>query len=125
MSVRDLMNNRQYHSNRGATTDRHYYPSHSDTSLQDHIEGRNEAQVNLLHEKLASLKSVTIDIQQEVHEQNTFLDQFGLDMDKATGFLSGTMKRLKYMTREQSTRYILYFILFAFIVFVIFYLFIL
>jgi hypothetical protein len=119
------MNNRYHTASQPSNLQYGNLSNAKNAALQEHMEDENDSQVQLLHEKLSTLKAITIDIGQEVNDQNKFLDQFSLDMDKATGFLSGTMKRLKHMTREQSTRYILYFILFAFCIFVVFYILIL
>lgn len=52
-----------------------------------------------LRSKVGALKSLSIDIGDEVRNQNALLNDMDDDMSKVRGFLGSTMARLKGITR--------------------------
>jgi blocked-early-in-transport protein 1 len=80
-------------------------------------ERQNDGQVNLLAERVSALKSITLQIGNEVQDQNRFLGGMTQDFDRTRGLLSSTMGRLQRMMATQDSRYTCY--MMFFVVFVI------
>uniref|UniRef100_T1IH28 BET1 homolog n=1 Tax=Strigamia maritima TaxID=126957 RepID=T1IH28_STRMM len=85
------------------------------------VEQENEQMVEGLKHKITALKSLSIDIGNEVRTQNQMLSDMDNDFDTGSGFLNSTMGRLHRMTKAGHNRYILYLILFSLFVFFIIY----
>ncbi|XP_059171265.1 BET1 homolog [Physella acuta] len=81
------------------------------------LEEENEQLENELKGKVKALKSLTIDIGNEVREQNKWLSQVDEDLESSGGLLSKTMGRLKSITNAGHWKIWLYVLLFAFFVF--------
>ncbi|XP_067118392.1 BET1 homolog [Centruroides vittatus] len=86
------------------------------------IEEQNEQLVDGLKHKISTLKSLSIDIGQEVRTQNKLLGDMDNDFDSTGGFLSSTVGRVLKLSKAGHNRYILYLILFSFFVFFMIYL---
>ena len=82
------------------------------------VEQDNEIQADELRDKVASLKSLTIEIGNEVREHNKFLDTLGDDLEKSRGLLGAAFSKLGFISRKgykQSN--ICYLLMFCFVVF--------
>lgn len=85
------------------------------------IEQENDQLLNNLQGKVAALKSLTIDIGNEVKDQNKYLNGMDNDFDFGEGLLGTTMKRLQVMASKSNKRFTLYLVLFSFGVFLLIY----
>ncbi|KAH9500540.1 protein transport protein bet1 [Bulinus truncatus] len=99
---------RSYLANGGNST-------YKDTSQM--LEEENDHIENELKGKVKALKSLTIDIGNEVREQNKWLQQMDDDMESSGGLLSKTMGRLKSITNAGHWKLWLYILAFVFFVF--------
>lgn len=81
------------------------------------VEEENDSVTEMLRDKVTALKKVTIDIGQEVREQNRTLNEMDTEFDKSGGFLRSTMNRVTAMAKAGHNCYILYLLLFAMFVF--------
>ncbi|XP_065844532.1 BET1 homolog [Oscarella lobularis] len=88
---------------------------------EEMVEHENDRMVEEMTHKVTALKSLTIDIGDEVRSQNKFLKNMNDDFDKTGGFLASTYKRVKKLGREGHHRWICYMFLFVVAVFVITY----
>lgn len=81
------------------------------------VEEENDGLTEMLADKVRALKKVTIDIGDEVKQQNKLLQDMDSEFDKSGGFLRSTMNRVTAMAKAGHNCYILYLILFAMFVF--------
>ena len=58
------------------------------------MERENNSQIDTLHHQVSTMRVMSVEIGDEVHEQNKQLDELGDAMDKNAGLMAGTMKRL-------------------------------
>ncbi|XP_019630578.1 PREDICTED: BET1 homolog [Branchiostoma belcheri] len=82
-------------------------------------EDENEQLVDGLKDKVSALKSLSIDIGNEVREQNKMLNLMDSDFDSSGGLLGATMGRLQRMARAGHNKiwlYMFFFVLFVFFV---------
>ncbi|XP_060583480.1 BET1 homolog isoform X1 [Ruditapes philippinarum] len=95
------------------------YPSQSQgyQHSQDIIENENDRQENLLSTKVRALKSLTIDIGNEVRDQNNMLKGMDDDFDSSGGLLHASMKKLKAITSMGGYKQMWYLLLFCLFVF--------
>jgi len=84
---------------------------------QSMLERQNDEGLNVLADQVSALKQITIDIGDEVREQNKMLDGMDSDFGRADGLLKGTMKKLGEISGFKSTSHM--FILALFIVVVV------
>lgn len=84
-------------------------------------ERQNDGQVNLLAERVSALKSITLQIGNEVQDQNRFLGGMTQDFDRTRGLLSSTMGRLQRMMATQDSRYTCYMMFFVLFVMMVLY----
>ncbi|XP_013788732.1 BET1 homolog [Limulus polyphemus] len=89
---------------------------------RDAVEEENEEMVEGLKTKITALKSLSIDIGQEVRSQNGLLREMDGDFDSFGGILSSAMGRLGKLSKAGHNRYIFYLLLFSFFVFFVIYL---
>lgn len=89
---------------------------------RDVLEEQNERAAEQLKEKIGTLKSLTIDIGNEVRYQEKLLRGIDDDMDRTQGFLSNTMNRVLRLGERGPRRQMCYMIVFVFIVFLLMYL---
>jgi blocked-early-in-transport protein 1 len=83
------------------------------------VEEENDKMADVLSDKVKALKSLSIDIGNEVREQNKFLKSMDTDFDNSGGFLRSTMSRVTAMARAGHNCHIFYLLLFACFVFFI------
>nr|CAH7734866.1 unnamed protein product [Callosobruchus chinensis] len=86
------------------------------------IEEENDRMTNELKEKIGVLKSLSIDIGNEVKYQDKLLRDVDDDLDRTGGFLGTTMNKVLKLGRGSHNYYILYMFLFSIFVFFILYL---
>lgn len=92
------------------------------TSTHDALEEDNERMAEELQGKIGALKSLTIDIGNEVRYQDKLLRGIDDDMDRTGGFLSNTMARVVRLGKSGHQKYMCYMFLFALFVFLLLYL---
>ena len=85
-----------------------------------HIEHENQQLEEDLSRKIKALKSLTIDIGNEVREQNKFLKTMDDDFDSSGSLLKSTMDRLITMSKVGRNIYLLYLFISAMFVFFVF-----
>lgn len=86
------------------------------------IEEENEKMTSELQDKIGVLKSLTIDIGNEIKYQDKMLKDVDDDLDRTSGFLGTTMSKVVRLARGSHNYYILYLFLFSIFVFFILYL---
>lgn len=84
----------------------------------DGIEAENEQLANELKDKIGALKSLTIDIGNEVRYQDKILNDLDEDMGRTGGFLNSTITRVTRLAKngKSYTCYMLFFALFVFLI---------
>lgn len=86
------------------------------------IEEENDHLTTELKDKIGVLKSLSIDIGNEVRYQDKLLRDVDDDLDRTGGFLGNTMNKVLRLSRGSHNYYILYLFLFSIAVFFILYL---
>ncbi|XP_050310883.1 BET1 homolog [Anthonomus grandis grandis] len=86
------------------------------------LEHENERMAEELSEKIGVLKSLSIDIGNEVKYQHKLLNDVDDDMDRTGGFLGKTMSRVVKLSRGSHNYIVFYLFVFAVVVFFILYL---
>ena len=81
----------------------------------------NQRQTDLLAEKVAALKGISIDIRKEVRDQNEFLDRASNTFDKTGSLLGGTVKKVQQMLASGGSKHMCYLICFVVFVFFLLY----
>uniref|UniRef100_H2Y9Z0 BET1 homolog n=1 Tax=Ciona savignyi TaxID=51511 RepID=H2Y9Z0_CIOSA len=89
---------------------------------QSIYEEENQRLEHDLRNKVTALKSLSINIGEEVRDQNRLLNGMDDDMNKVTGFLGSTMNRLKSISRGGYAKMWCYLLLFILAVFLVMYL---
>lgn len=79
----------------------------------------NDEKLELLKNKLSSLKHITINIGKEVEQHNRLLDDFQNVMGQSDNLLKSSMKRLVSLAKMNSGSFLFLFIIFA--IFMIFF----
>lgn len=97
-----------------------YYEPLSQNSNE--IEDENDRMTSELKDKIHVLKSLSIDIGNEVKYQDKLLRDVDDDLDRTGGFLGNTMNRVLRLTKGSHNYYIVYLFLFSICVFFILYL---
>lgn len=92
------------------------------STSHDMLEDENERMAEELKGKVTALKSLTIDIGNEVRYQDKLLRGIDDDMDRTGGFLSNTMSRVVRLGKSGHQKYMCYMFLFALFVFLLLYL---
>jgi blocked-early-in-transport protein 1 len=100
----------------------HYYQPVSQHSDGETLEQQNNAMTDELKSKVQVLKSLSLDIGDEVKYQDRFLRDIDDDFEKTGGFLGNTMNRVLRIAKGRHNHYILYLFLFSVVVFFILYL---
>ncbi|CAG2106843.1 unnamed protein product [Medioppia subpectinata] len=93
----------------------------SGTSGADEMETQNNDLVDGLRSKVGALKSLTLDMGEEIKDQNLYLKDMDNTFDSSWGLLSSSLNRVKRIANSGQNRHILYLFLFAFFVFFIIY----
>uniref|UniRef100_A0A1B6EFK4 BET1 homolog n=3 Tax=Clastoptera arizonana TaxID=38151 RepID=A0A1B6EFK4_9HEMI len=87
----------------------------------DALEESNEQMTSQLKDKISALKSLSIDIGQEVKYQDKVLRDLDNDFERTGGFLGNTVNRVLRLSKGGHNYYIIYLFLFSIIVFFILY----
>ena len=85
------------------------------------MEQQNNDRINDLSEQVARLKGLTIDIGNEVREQNSFLDQMGEGFSNTGDLLSGSLKKIGTMLDSAGAKHMCYMVAFTVATFVVLY----
>jgi blocked-early-in-transport protein 1 len=107
---------------RRANGNSHYYQPLSQYSDRDTLEQQNDAMTDELKGKVQMLKSLSLDIGDEVKYQDKLLREMDDDCEKTGGFLRNTMNRVVQIGKGRHNYYILYLFLFTIFVFFVLYL---
>ncbi|KRY37447.1 DNA methyltransferase 1-associated protein 1 [Trichinella spiralis] len=98
------------------------FPGHTNVNMsKTYLESDNDQLVDQLKNKVSKLKTLTIDIGDEVRRQNKDLSNLDDHFEANRNVLESTMRRLGIISRSGSNRFLCYLILFAFTVFLIMY----
>lgn len=95
--------------------------SENSRTSPDVLEEENERLASELQGKIGALKSLTIDIGNEVRYQDNLLRGIDDDMERTGGFLSNTMSRVVRLGKNGHQKYMCYMFLFVIIVFFVLY----
>ncbi|XP_037936649.1 BET1 homolog [Teleopsis dalmanni] len=101
-----------------------YQPLNQNPSVSasnDVLEQENERAEEELKQKIGALKSLTIDIGNEVRYQDKLLRGIDDDMDRTGGFLGTTMGRVLRLSKKGGGRQMCYMFLFVLFVFLLLY----
>ncbi len=85
------------------------------------MEQQNNDKIDQLSDQVALLKGLTIDIGNEVREQNSLLDQMGDGFSNAGELLAGSLKKIGTMLESGGAKHMLYMVGFIVVVFVLLY----
>jgi len=80
------------------------------------LEQQNNERINELSDSVARLKGLTIDIGNEVHEQNSLLDNMGDGFSNTRDMLQSSLRRIGTMLESGGAKHMCYMV--AFCVFV-------
>ncbi|CAL1594181.1 unnamed protein product [Knipowitschia caucasica] len=72
----------------------------SHSSVEDMLDAENKRMTENLAAKVSRLKSLAYDIDQDVEDQNEYLDGMDSNFMSATGLLTGSVKRFSTMVRS-------------------------
>ncbi|RWS16266.1 BET1-like protein [Dinothrombium tinctorium] len=97
------------------------YNGYTGYGSHDSLEMENNAFVDGLRTKVGALKNLTIDMGEEIREQNKYLKEMDNDFDSTQGLLSSSFNRVKRLAMAGHNKYILYLILFSLFVFFVIY----
>ncbi|KAI1280771.1 BET1 -like protein [Halotydeus destructor] len=86
-----------------------------------YVENENDQLVNGLRNKVGTLRSLTLDMGDEIKSQNSILGDMDSEFDSVWGKLSSSMSRVTRLAKAGHNRYILYLIGFSFFVFFVIY----
>ncbi|XP_035788132.1 BET1 homolog [Anopheles albimanus] len=96
-------------------------PSSGQQASGDALEEENERMAEELKGKIGALKSLTIDIGNEVRYQDRLLRGMDEDMDRTGGFMSNTINRVVRLGKGGHRNYMCYMFLFVLAVFFLLY----
>mmetsp|Transcript_15737 Transcript_15737/g.25499 ORF Transcript_15737/g.25499 Transcript_15737/m.25499 type:complete len:142 (-) Transcript_15737:67-492(-) len=85
------------------------------------LEQQNNERIYELSEQVSRLKGLTIDIGNEVREQNSLLDQMGDGFQSTRDMLQGSLARIGVMLDTSSGKHMCYMVLFVVFVVVFLY----
>ncbi|XP_033352016.1 BET1 homolog [Bombus vosnesenskii] len=89
------------------------------TSNDAELEDENERMTDHLKDKIHALKSLSIDIGNEVEYQDKMLRGMDEDVERTSGSLTNAVARVLRLSKGNHTYYILYLMLFSIFVFFI------
>ncbi|NP_001040395.1 BET1 homolog [Bombyx mandarina] len=98
----------------------HYQPVPR-VATEDTIENENERMAEELSGKISSLKYISIELGNEVRDQEKLLRGLDDDVDRSSGFLGKTMGRVLRLGKGNHNYYIFYLFLFSIFVFFLLY----
>lgn len=99
----------------------HYYDPLPTQYDGDALEEANEQMTTQLKDKIHALKSLSIDIGQEVKYQDKVLRELDDDFERTGGFMGNTINRVLRLAKGGHNYYIIYLFLFSIVVFFILY----
>lgn len=85
------------------------------------MEQQNNDRISELSESVARLKGLTIDIGNEVREQNSLLDGMGDDFSSTSDLLAGSLRRIGTMLESGGAKHMCYMVMFVVFVMVFLY----
>lgn len=85
------------------------------------MEQQNNDKIDQLSDQVALLKGLTIDIGNEVREQNSLLDQMGDGFSNTGELLAGSLKKIGTMLESGGAKHMCYMVIFIVVVFVLLY----
>lgn len=91
------------------------------STMQEDLEHENERQAEELKHKIGALKSLTIDIGNEVRYQDKLIRGIDDDMDRTGGFLGNTMSKVLRLRKHGGNKHMCYMFLFVLFVFFLLY----
>lgn len=94
-----------------------HYNSDTNASI---MESQNNERISELSDQVARLKGLTIDIGNEVREQNALLDDMGDGFSATRDMLSGSLRRIGAMLESTGGKHMCYMV--TFVVFVMMFL---
>jgi len=80
------------------------------------LEQQNNEYIDELSDQVARLKGLTIDIGNEVREQNSLLDNMGDNFSNVGDMLSSSLGRIGTMLESGGTKHMLYMVTFCVVV---------
>ncbi|CAL7936590.1 unnamed protein product [Xylocopa violacea] len=89
------------------------------TTSHDGLEDENERMTDHLKDKIHALKSLSIDIGNEVQYQEKMLRGMDEDFERTSGSLTASVSRVLRLSKGSHTYYILYLMLFSVAIFFI------
>ncbi|EED91443.1 predicted protein [Thalassiosira pseudonana CCMP1335] len=110
----DMYNNLESGRGRGGGAGRGGMSSHETNA--NIMENQNNDRINELSDQVARLKGLTIDIGNEVREQNSLLDNMGEGFSNVGDMLTGSLARIGTMLESGGAKHMCYLV--AFVVFV-------
>mmetsp|Transcript_19994 Transcript_19994/g.32795 ORF Transcript_19994/g.32795 Transcript_19994/m.32795 type:complete len:131 (+) Transcript_19994:145-537(+) len=87
-------------------------PTSQQQASEQLLEQDNDREIADLSSKVSVLKNLTIDINREVNEQNSFLDNMDGQFSGVGNILKGTMNKLNEMVKTKSSQHLCYLALF-------------
>ena len=87
------------------------------TSSHNGLEDENESMTDHLKDKIHALKSLSIDIGNEVQYQDKMLRGMDDDFERTSGSLTGSVARVLRLSKGSHSYYILYLFIFSIVVF--------
>jgi blocked-early-in-transport protein 1 len=99
----------------------HYYEPLPQYIGGDTVEQQNDVMTDELKDKVQMLKSLSLDIGDEVKYQDRLLREMDDDFEKTGGFLGNTMNRVLRIAKGRHNYYIFYLFIFSVVVFFILY----
>ncbi|PSN49925.1 BET1 protein [Blattella germanica] len=100
----------------------HYYEPVPQYSGTDNLEQENDLMTDELKDKVRMLKSISVDIGNEVRYQDKLLREMDDDFERTGGFLGNTMNRVLRLAKGRHNYYILYLFIFSIVIFFVLYL---
>lgn len=107
------MNRRSYDPERGSLT-----ASDMNANI---MESQNNERIDELSQQVARLKGLTIDIGNEVREQNSLLDQMQDGFASTGDMLAGSLRKIGTMLQAGGAKHMMYMVMFIVAVFILLY----
>jgi blocked-early-in-transport protein 1 len=103
------------HRGRAAGGGRSANPHGGDTNANI-LEQQNNERISMLSDQVARLKGLTIDIGNEVREQNSLLDNMGDGFQSTRDMLTGSLRRISTMLESGGMKHMCYMVGFCVLV---------
>ncbi|KDR09963.1 BET1-like protein [Zootermopsis nevadensis] len=99
----------------------HYYEPLPQYAGGETLEQQNDAMADELKDKVHKLKSLSLDIGDEVKYQDRLLREMDDDFEKTGGFLGNTINRVLRISKGRHNYYVFYLLIFSVVIFIILY----